>query len=168
MSAAENERTVELGRIVGTHGVRGEVRVENWLDAPLWKGLKSCRAGSEERALVSFRPHKDFMLVKFQGVDDMDTALTLRGRVLTVPRSALHLAKNQILYADLYGFEVYDLREARVIGTLREVRESPAAMLYAVADGAREYLIPAIPAFERGIDWDARRLNVETIDGMLD
>ena len=160
--------TVELGKIVGTHGVRGEVRAENWLDAPLWKSLKSVFAGDDELELEAARPHKSFMLLKLRGVDDIDAALALRGRLLTVPRARIRLPAGQYLDSDLYGFSVFDERTHSVLGTLREVRESPASLLYVVEGEGRELLIPAVPAFDRGADLTARVLRVETIEGMTE
>lgn len=159
---------VELGKVVGTHGVRGELRLENWLDAPLWKGLTRVFSGETAYALLAARPHKSFMLLRLAGIDTPDAARALRGLVLTVPREAICLPAGRYLYRDLYGFTVFDLRTQRVIGTLREVRESPAALLYVIEHADGELLIPAVPAFERGADLQARVLRLETIEGMTE
>lgn len=159
---------VELGRIVGAHGVRGELRADNWLEPALWEGLETLLVNGVEYPLRGARPHKGFMLLTLGGVEDMDGALALRGRALTVPRSALRLREGQFLYRDLYGFTVFDLRSDGPIGTLKEVRESPASLLYVVEIEGREALIPAVPAFDRGVDFETRTLRVETIEGMLE
>lgn len=160
--------SVELGKIVGTHAVRGEVRAENWAEPALWQGLKTVCAAGREWPLLAFRPHKNFMLLTLQGVETVEQAMALRGAVITVPRSQIRLPAGRFLYQDLYGFSVFDLRTNTVIGTLKEVQETPASVLYVVDVGNREVLIPAVPAFDRGADFDARILRVETIEGMIE
>lgn len=157
---------VELGKIVGTHGVRGELRAEDWAEPGLWTGLKSIFVGGAPMEILSARPHKSFMLLKLKDVDTMDGAMVLKGRLITVPREQIKLEDGRYLYRDLYGFSVFDLRTQTEIGTLSEVRESPASMLYVVSKNGREILIPAVPAFDRGVDFEARILRVETIEGM--
>ncbi|MBO5973924.1 MAG: hypothetical protein J6Q16_04455, partial [Clostridia bacterium] len=68
---------------------------------------------------------------------------------------------------DLYGFDVFDRRVQRVIGKLREVRESTASMLYIIESEGREILVPDVPAFSRGYDLEKQTVEIETIEGML-
>lgn len=123
---------IELGKIVGTHGVRGEVRVDNWAEETLWKGLKTVRVGDQEMELTAARPHKSFMLLTLETVDTMDQAMTLKNKIITIAREQINLPKGQYLYCDLYGFSVFDLRTQTEIGTLKEVRETPASLLYVI------------------------------------
>ena len=159
---------VELGKIVGIHGVRGEVKAENWAEPALWEGLNTISAGDRELKLLEARPHKIFMLLKLGDVETPEQAEALRGLVVSVPRDRIKLSEGHFLYRDLYGFSVFDLRTGTVIGTLREVRENPASVLYVVDMGGREVLIPAVPAFERGVDFETHVLRVETIEGMVE
>lgn len=159
---------VELGKIVGIHGVRGEVRAENWAEPALWKGLNTISVGTRELKLLEARPHKIFMLLKLDEIETPAQAEALRDLVVSVPRDRIKLPEGRFLYRDIYGFSVYDLRTGTVIGTLSEVRESPASMLYVVDMEGRQVLIPAVPAFERGVDFEAGVLRVETIEGMIE
>ena len=97
----------------------------------------------------------------------------LEGRVVFVPhtirgeRWQVRLEKGQYLYRDLYGFSVYDQRSGQTIGTLREVLERPASMVYVIDCGGAEVLVPAVPPFHQGVDLEGRVLTIRTIEGML-
>lgn len=163
-------RYLQAGRIAGTHALRGEVRFEPWLDAPnavckltaLYEGTAETAAKRYE--VESARIHKSFALVKFKGVDDVQAAQVLKGRILYADRKELPLPEGRYFIADLLGLDVYDRRLGRVIGKLAEVIPKPAHNVYVVRDGEREVLIPAVDAFLRGVV--DGRIEVETIEGM--
>ena len=75
------EAFVEAGRIVNTHGVRGEVRIEVWLDSPEY--LKTFPRifleGKEIKVRSSF-VHKHFLIAKLEGIDDINDAMPLKGK----------------------------------------------------------------------------------------
>ena len=164
---------LEAGRVVGTHGLRGELRFEPWCDGPEVVGaLKTLYeldgdTPSARYAVAAARVHKTLVLLTLRGVDDVQAAQAMRGRVLYAARGELPLPPGRHFVADLVGLPVYDRRAGRVIGTLREVRELPAHGLYVVSDGAGEVLIPAVEVFLRGVDEAQGRIEVETIEGML-
>ena len=75
---------LEAGRVVGTHGVRGELRVEPWCDSAVFlKGIRTFywENGREAVRAVSARPHKNLLLLKLEGIDTVDQGDALRGRV---------------------------------------------------------------------------------------
>ena len=163
---------LQVGRIVGTHALRGEVRFEPWLDKP----GDVCRltalyeySGEKPVArydIESARVHKSLALVKLKGVDGVQAAQVMKGRVLYADRKELPLPEGRHFIADLVGLDVYDRRAQAVIGTLTEVLPKPAHDVYVVRNGDREILIPAVEAFLRGVDREAGRIEVETIEGM--
>jgi hypothetical protein len=76
----EKQSFVDAGKIVNTHGVRGEVRIEVWLDSPAL--LKRCGRvflGGEEKKLLSAREHKGFLIAQLEGVADVNAAQALKG-----------------------------------------------------------------------------------------
>ncbi len=158
---------IECGKILNTHGVRGEVKAEAYCDPALLRKLKTLTVGGKDYTLAGLRMHGDFLLLTLEGVDTVEAAMPLKGKVITVPREALPLKKGEYLYQDIYGFSVYDARTEQVIGTLAEVLERPASMLYRVEGPKGEVLIPAAQPFYLGVDFEHKRLNVRTIEGML-
>lgn len=161
------EQFVECGRIVNTHGVRGEVKAEIYCDSKLFAQERELLIGGKPFRLLSHRRHGAFLLLTLEGIATVEQAMPLKGKAITIPRDAIRLKKGQYLYQDLYGFAVLDLRTGQVIGRLAEVLERPASMLYRVEGPAGEILIPAVPPFHVGVDFEARQLQVRTIEGML-
>ena len=102
-----------------------------------------------------------------RGIDTVEAAMPLKGKAITVRRDSVHLKKGEYFYQDLYGFQVFDLRRNAVIGTLAEVLERPASMLYRVTGPLGEILIPAVEPFRREIRLEERQIVVSTIEGML-
>lgn len=159
---------LEIGKIVNTHGVRGELKCELWTDPEeVLPGLKQVMVGNAPRTLQSWRVHKNALLLKVQGVEDMDAANALRGSLVWVQRDQVNKEPGYF-YGDLFGFTVLDTRTGKEIGTLTAVEELPQGFLYVIrtADG-QEILIPARPEFTGEKDIKNRRLEVRTIEGML-
>lgn len=158
---------VECGRVLNTHGVRGEIKAENYCDPGFFRQGMRVRIGGQPYEVTGVRSHKGFFLLTLAGVETVEQAMPLKGRLITLPRSEMGLRPGEYLYQDLYGFSVYDQRLERVIGTLSEVLERPASMVYVVESGEGQALIPALPPFQQKVDLENRVLTVRTIPGML-
>ena len=103
---------LEAGRIVGTHGVRGEMRVEPWCDsAEFLKKLKRLYfdEGRADAGLVASRVHKSFLLVRLEGVENATQADLYRGRVLYLDRNDVRLPENRYFVSDLIGLSVDEM-----------------------------------------------------------
>ena len=97
---------IEAGEIVNTHGVRGEVKVLCWLDAPeMLCEFDRCRIAGKAYEMESVRVQKTCNLVKLSGVDTMEDAQKLRGKVLELYREDID--DEVIFAAELIGVEVY-------------------------------------------------------------
>ena len=114
------EQFVECGRIVNTHGVRGEVKAEAYCDNEIFSQGRELLIGGKPYRLLSHRRHGAFLLLTLEGIATVEQAMPLKGKVITIPRDAIRLKKGQYLYQDLYGFAVLDLRTGQVIGRLAE------------------------------------------------
>ena len=158
---------LEAGRIINTHGVRGEVKVEPWADSPdFLLRFKTFWVDGTAYPVVSARVHTRFVLIRFEGVETVEDAMRLKGRTLCFARADAKLPAGTFFQADLIGFSVFDTRVGAVIGTLAEILSLPTGDIYRVQGKNGDILIPARPEFTRGIDPDTRTLTVETIPGM--
>ncbi len=155
------------GKIVNTHGVRGEVKIECYCDYDVFEKIKDLYVENTAYNVVARRMHKGFFLVALEGIEDVECAMALKGKEIYGDKGAIKLPKGHFFFSDIYGFEVYDHRTEQIIGTLKEVRENPANMLYVIDCAGVECMIPAIEPFSLGADFEQRRLNVKTIEGML-
>ena len=162
----EKKALIEAGRIVNTHGVQGEVKIEVWLDSPRF--FKSFRRlvlpGGGELKILSAREHEGFVIARLEGTEDVNAAMRLKGQTVFVRREDAALPRGAFFLQDIIGAKVED-EEGREIGILTEVMETPASNIYVVR-GEREHLIPAVPEFIRKTDADAGRITVRLIEGM--
>ena len=156
---------VEAGRIVNTHGVSGEVKIEVWLDSPeYFRTFKRLYLGGEERKILSARTHKSFVIARLEGVNDLNAAMALKGRTVEILRADAHLKDGEFFVQDILGFTVVD-EQGNEIGRLVDAEETPASMLYVVR-GEREHLIPAVKEFILNIDAEREEIRVHLLEGM--
>ena len=163
---------LEAGRVVGTHGVRGELRVEPWCDSArfltgfsefYWDG------GREKVKVVSSRPHKSLLLLKLEGVDTVEAADALRGRVLWLARKDAALPEGRYFVQDILGLSAVDADSGRVYGKVTDVFPTGANDVYQVTDGdGKEYLVPAIRDVVVRVDPDDGVLELRPMRGIFD
>ena len=157
---------VEVGGIVGAHGVRGALRVKSLTDDPAailgyrpwylerrgkWMLVTSGGGRSDARGLIA----------RLAGVDDRDAAQSLAGYAVYVRRETFpQLRRGEAYWADLLGMQVVTLDGAEL--GIVEGRLDTAAHDVMIVRGDRERLIPFVrERFVREIDADARRIVVD-------
>ena len=153
---------VEAGRIVNTHGVNGEVKIEVWLDSPeYFRSFKRLYLNGEEKKILSARVHKSFVIARLDGVEDLNAAMALKGKTVEILRADAHLKEGEFFVQDILGFRVVD-EQGTEIGRLVDAEETPASMIY----GEKEHLIPAVREFILSIDAEREEIRVHLIEGM--
>ena len=158
---------IEAGRITNTHGVRGEVKIEVWLDSPesLKKYPRLFADGAEYR-ILSARPQGRFVIAELEGITDVNSAVKLKGKTVFIARVDARLPDGGYFLQDLIGAEVFD-EDGNRVGVLTEILEKPASDVYVVRDDSgTEHMIPAVPAFLRRVDADAGIITVHMIEGL--
>lgn len=182
----QRDRLVVIGWIVGTHGVRGEVRVKPCNGSPdRFSGISRVFLGPEDpgaelgpavtvggegcRAvtLESARPHRGMALLKVEGVVDVDAALALRGMCLYLPASELP----RLHEGELYSFELVGMTcESELgerLGVVVEVVEMPAGdVLRVKPDDGPDFLVPAVGDIVRQVDLLRGRLVIDDRPGL--
>jgi 16S rRNA processing protein RimM len=165
MSRLLTNNLLEIGKIAGTHGVRGELRVEPWCDSPAFlAGFDIVYIKGQPCRVLSARPHKSLVLMQLEGVETVEAAQAMRGTVLYIDRSGITLPDGRYFIQDLIGLAVFDGTER--IGTLYDVLSAPAHDVYIVRDGDGDRMIPAVPEFVKEIDIDGGVIRVALIEGM--
>ena len=153
---------IEAGEIVTTHGVRGEVKILTWLDSPEdLCDFERCRIDGKEYIIENCRVQKTCNLLKVAGIDTMEAAQAMRGRIVELYRE--DIADDVIFGAELIGVNVY--AEDTLLGKIEDVLDYPGNQVYVVR-GEHEYMIPAVKAFVLSTDLDANRMQVNIIEGM--
>ena len=130
------KKFLEAGKIVGTHGIRGDLKVQSWCDTPevlcdfdtLYLDEKT------PVEVTSAQVHKNVVLMHLKGVDTVEAAEKLRGKILHLDRDDVDLPEDLVFIQDILTFKVYDLRVDRVIGHIRDVLTSnPAHDMFEIA-----------------------------------
>ena len=153
---------IEAGEIVNVHGLRGEVKVLCWLDAPeMLCEFDRCRISGKEFTMEQVRVQKTCNLVKLQGIDTVEEAQKLRGRTVELYREDID--DEVIFAAELVGVEVFAQGES--IGRITEVLDYPGNSVY-VVKGRYEYMIPAVNQFILETDLEANTMQVKLLEGM--
>lgn len=162
---------LEVGQVVGTHGVRGEMRVQPWCDsADQLKPLRTLYLDAGKTAVgAACRTHGTVALVKLDGVDTVEKAQALRGAVLYVHRDDLKLPPGRFFIADLLGLRVVDADTGEDYGALCDVSHTGANDVYHLRrpNGA-EVLIPVIPDVVRQVDIDGGVVRITPLKGLFD
>jgi len=164
-----------IGRVVGAHGIQGEVKVQVLTDdLQRFDRLQQIFLGPDEEApqprrVEGTRPHGQQVLLKLEGCDDRDAAQNLRGTVLFIPREdAGPLGEDEYYEHQIIGLKVWTTA-GETLGEVVDILYTRANEIYVVQapDSRREILIPAIADVVREVDLEAGRLTIELMEGLL-
>ena len=158
--------------MVATQGLRGELRVQPRCDSAAFlcqfKRLY-WRAGEQEVKVVSARPHKNLALIKLEGVDSVEQADLLRGRVLFIRREDCRLPEGEYFIQDLIGMQVCDADSGQIYGKLTDVLKTGANDVYQVTNQeGKDILIPSIPQVVAERNLKEGVLKIRPMEGMFD
>jgi len=162
----------EIGVIANTHGLRGDLRVfPTTDDRRRFDLLKTAliEQGAERFELEIQRVwyHKQFVMLKLAGIDDVDAAARLKGaRVLIHRRDALPLAEDEYYLADLLGLRAITV-DGEVLGEVADVLFTGANDVYVVKnDKGGQILLPAIKKCLLKIDIEKGEILVNLLEGL--
>lgn len=161
---------LEGGKIVGTHGVRGEMRVECWCDSPQFLAQFKTIYFDEgkEKVKVHSRVHKNMVLVKMPGVDTIEQADLLRGKIIYIKRSDIKLEEGVYFVQDLIGLQVTDSKTGEVYGVINDVLRTGSNDVYEMKDKEdKMYYIPAIPDIVDEIDVHGGLMRITPMKGLF-
>ena len=153
---------LEAGEIVPTHGVRGEMKVLPWTDSPdFLLDYNRVRIEGAEYIVESCRVQKSCNLLKVRGVDTMEAAQALRGKIVEIYRC--DAPAELIFAAELIGVRVFE--NENELGSITDVLDYPGNKVY-VVEGEHTYMIPAVKAFVLSTDLESGTMQVKLIEGM--
>lgn len=163
---------LEVGKIVNTHGLRGEVKIVPWTDSPdvfenLDYVLVKSRQGEMKLNIKGIKYQKNNIIVKFSELNRIEEAEPLKNSVVYAPREMLGDLPDGVYYiADLIGLEVYD-EEGHIIGTIADVFSTGANDVYEVKrEGQKNLLLPVIDDVVLNVDIENKRVTVRIMEGL--
>lgn len=163
---------IEVGQIVGTHGVKGEIRVNPWCDsAEFMKNFKTLyydKLGQESVKVTGCRPHGNVVLLMLDGIESVEQAAAMRGRTLYIKRSDARLEKGCYFVQELIGCKAFDADTGAKYGELSDVSKTGANDVWHIKEGKNEYLIPAIPDVIDTIDIERGIITIHPLRGIFE
>ena len=168
------EQKLQVGIITATHGLKGEVKVYPTTDDPgrfrrLKKVILDNGKVSVDLEIESVKYFKQFVILKFKGLDDIEQVEKYRKASLFVTRdNAVRLKKDEFFIADLIDMKVVN-EDGSPLGTLRDVITTGANDVYEVAlSEGGAVLIPAIKECILEVDVENAVMKVHLLEGLLD
>lgn len=165
---------IETGLIVGTHGVRGEMRVQPWADSPKdfakLNRLYLDGKGEHELKIISKRVHGNIVLLNCEDVDSIEKAERLRNHKLYAARKDVLPKGKRYLVADIIGCKVYDFdNDSKLYGEITDTTSTGANDVWHMkAESGNEVLIPVIPDIIKQVDVDGGIIKITPMRGLFD
>ena len=162
---------LEVGKFVGTHGVRGMVRIQPWSDdGEFLTGFKNfyLNGGEVKIEMNKIPPHGNVVIAAVNGVDSIDVAEKLRGQVLYISRDDARLPEGRYFVSEIIGAKVFDADTDTLLGTLSDVSPTGANDVWHIKSGEKEYLVPAIPDVIVNVDMDNDKIAIRPLKGIFD
>ena len=165
---------IELGKITTTHGINGFLKINGWCDnLNIFNDLKKVyldEYGEESLRIKKTKFIKNFVLIKFEGIDTIDEAQKYKDKVIYIKREDLKLNENEVLIQDLIGIRIYDyLKQDVYYGKIREVIKTGANDVYVISkDKEKKKLIPVIDDVIKKKDLENGEIYINVIEGLFD
>lgn len=162
---------LEVGKIVNTHGLKGEVKVVPWTDYPeVFEDIEKVSLNNgKEFKILSVKYQKNNLILKLTDIDTIEDAEKLKNRVLFVNKEELGELPEGVYYvADLIGLTV-ETESGEVLGTVSDVLNTGANDIYEVKrEGQKPLYIPKIDDVVLDISLENKKVLVHLVEGLLD
>ena len=162
---------LEVGRIVNTHGLRGEVKVVPWTDsADVFEDIDTLYLPDGRSLSVrGIKYQKANIILKFAEINHIDEAEKLKNKIVSAKRESLGELPEGVHYiADIIGLEVKD-EDGNKIGVVSDVFPTGANDVYEVKrEGEKPLLLPVIDSVVKNIDIEGKTVTVHILEGLLD
>ena len=163
---------LEIGKIVNTHGLKGEVKLELWCDdvdyLKQFKTVYLDENGAQALTLVSARPQKNHAIVKLAETGSIEEAEKLRGRVLYANRDDAVLEEGHNYIDDIIGCYVVDSDTEQEYGWVCDVLNYGASDILDVESWGKHTLIPMIDEVIVEIDVEFQVIRIKPMKGLFD
>lgn len=161
-------RYIKIGKIVNTHGIKGELRLLSKfpykedvfkIDMPIYIEKQ------EKEIINSYRKHKNFDMITLKGYNNINEVLKYKGKNVYVNSEDIKLSSNKYLDEDIVGLEV--IFDGKMVGKVSCVERYDKMVLLRI-DGKKEYLVPYNYDLIEKVDLDNNRIYIKYIKGLFD
>ena len=166
---------ISVGKILNFHGIKGEAKVgysKNQLDFFLGLDCVYLQEGSEYTKLdIQYsKPHKNIIIVKFEGINSINELLNLKGKLLFVEETIIreNLNEDEFLIDELVGLDVLDIENDNKLGFIVGVSNNGASDLISIKTNSKNIsLIPFVKAIVPVVDIKNKFIKINNIEGLL-
>lgn len=164
------KKLLEIGEVVNTHGLKGEVKVNPWCDSPqILCDMKFVYVQDKKVKVISARQQKNTVIMLLDGVDSIEKAASMCGTILYIDRDDMVLEKGRYFVQDIIGCEVYDIDTKQLYGTVSDVFKTGANDVYQITDGqSKKFLLPVIPHVVLKVDIEDHKIYIRPLKGIFD
>lgn len=166
---------LKVGKIVNTHSLKGEVKVISSTDFEEERFKKGSKLlitrGNQlirEVVVQSYRNHKNFLLVKFEGIDSVEEAEKLKNLQIKIDSDEVgELEENEFYFHQIIGCEVFDENDKN-LGEIIDILTPGANDVWVIkGEEGKEILIPYIEDVVKQIDITNKKVNIEVMEGLI-
>lgn len=166
-----NDEIIETGKIIGTHGVRGELKLQSWTDDPDFLfDIDHFYIDGKIFRVVSLRRQGNILLLKLDGIDNLNKAEVMRNKVVFIERSLFQFEEGTYFIKDLLEIEVFDAdKEGLCYGKITDVIATGANDVYEITDeSGKRRLIPAIKDVILSTDIQEKKMIIRPLLGLFE
>ena len=157
---------LEAGKIVNTHGIRGEVKIQPWANsADFLCQFRQLYIDNKVFNVLSARSHKGCAVIGLEGVANIDEASALKNKIVYIDRDQAKLDDDEYFLQDIIGLAALSDATGEILGEVKDILPLPGGDVY-VIKGSREILVPAVPEFIKEVDIPAGHITIHLIEGM--
>lgn len=164
------EEYIYIGKIVNTHGIKGEVRILSDFEKkdkvfiigmPIYIGRKK-----EKEIIDSYRHHKNFEMITMKGYNDINQILKYKGLYVYIKKEDLYLEDGEYLETDLINLTV--IVDNKEKGIITDIRDSGHNKFLVIKIDSKEIFIPYQKEFIGNIDFTNKKIEIKPIKGMFE
>ena len=159
---------IYIGDIVNTHGIKGELRILSdfkYKDQVFIHDFKLYVGRSKELLTIdTYRKHKEYDMVKFYEVEDINDAIAYKGDKVYINRDDIKI--DGYFNEDLIGLNVFE--NDKFIGTIETIIKNNSQEIFVIKNSDKKHLIPNVDEFIKKIDLKNQKVEVKLIEGLID
>ncbi len=167
---------ISVGKILNFHGIKGEAKVgysKNQLDFFLALSSVYLKNGQDytELKILSAKPHKNIIIVKFDGINSINELLPHKGALLFVEETVIreNLDEDEFLIDELVGLDVLDIESDKKLGFVIGVSNNGASDLISIKTKSKKIcLIPFVKAIVPVVDIPNKNIKINNLEGLLE
>lgn len=171
-----DEKFISVGKILNFHGIKGEAKVGYSKNRQDFFGTLSFvyikkDSKYEKLEIVSCRQNKNFLIIKFKGIDSINDIIPYKGSLLFVTENIIrkNLDEDEFLIDELVGMGVVDSKTQESLGFVIGVSNNGATDLLSIKTNTKHIcLIPFVKAIVPNVDIKNKKITINNIEGLLE